>query len=430
MAFINHPDRAAILGEIHLRRMPSITAPAIMLQVLRVVDQADRADEPAFFERLPFEPLTTVQSDRHGEATFERGLQFWWEQHSEATTIAALLPFDPNDAQVPASIERAVTGWLAEAPGSVLRATRISIIENDKTGKLPQADSSDAKDVVSVETANGARFWTDFSVRDNGFGWLVVATRGIAAGDVGRAIQRFQEIGNYRNLALLGQRLVRDETAVLRRIEDKLARLSAGLESVPNVEQHLNSISSLADELATLEARTAFRLSATEAYAAIVMQRLDALQARPIPGYQSLEDFTERRLLPAVATCRNFTDRIARASLQIERLSTRLRTRVEMTIQQQNQSMLLSIRDNAARQLQLQELVEGLSVIAVAYYALGLISYGLKGLGHTVPAVQPDVTIAIISLPVLFLSWLFLRRRLHRTVNQNREAGSGRGGPE
>ena len=47
-------------------------------------------------------------------------------------------------------------------------------------------------------------------------------------------------------------------------------------------------------------------MSATSAYAQIVSERLEGLNPQRVPGYQSLIDFTERRLLPAVRTCKTY----------------------------------------------------------------------------------------------------------------------------
>ena len=65
------------------------------------------------------------------------------------------------------------------------------------------------------------------------------------------------------------------------------------------------------------------------------------------------------------------------------------------------------------RQLSLQHLVEGLSVAAVGYYALGLASYIIKGAAHILNFSAENVQ-ALAVVPVLILVWLFLRHNMRR----------------
>ena len=49
------------------------------------------------------------------------------------------------------------------------------------------------------------RIWSNFRVHEDGFGRLLVQDRGFkSGGDTSRLVQRIQEMGNYRNMALLG----------------------------------------------------------------------------------------------------------------------------------------------------------------------------------------------------------------------------------
>ena len=59
-------------------------------------------------------------------------------------------------------------------------------------------------------------------------------------------------------------------------------------------------------------------------------------------------------------------------SLRATRAADLLRTRVDVALQAQNQSLLESMDSRSALQLRLQQTVEGLSVVAISYYAVGL----------------------------------------------------------
>jgi uncharacterized membrane-anchored protein len=75
--------------------------------------------------------------------------------------------------------------------------------------------------------------------------------------------------------------------------------------------------------------------------------------------------------------------------------------------------LLHSVERTIARQLKLQHLVEGLSVVAVSYYALGLLGYGLKPLAHSY-GVSPEALAALAAPVTILLVWYYLRRRVRR----------------
>jgi uncharacterized membrane-anchored protein len=57
-----------------------------------------------------------------------------------------------------------------------------------------------------------------------------------------------------------------------------------------------------------------------------------------------------------------------------------LRTRVDIAVQEQNRLVLRSMNRRARLQLVLNEMVEGLSVFAITYYALGVLAYPVKAM--------------------------------------------------
>ena len=92
-----------------------------------------------------------------------------------------------------------------------------------------------------------------------------------------------------------------------------------------------------------------------------------------------------------------------------------LRARIETRLGVQNAELLRGLDATARRQLRLQHLVEGLSVFAVSYYAIGLIGYLLQGFPSLeisdVHHVQGVVAIPVIALILTFLMWQ--QRRSH-----------------
>jgi uncharacterized membrane-anchored protein len=178
----------------------------------------------------------------------------------------------------------------------------------------------------------------------------------------------------------------------------------------------LDELCDLAARVQSIIARTAYRMSATAAYAQIVHDRLTALAATSLPGFQTLEEFNDRRFLPAMRTCASFSMRLEALSVQIERATALLRTRVEMTLQTQNSALLHSMDDNAARQLRLQHVVEGLSVVAVSYYAVGLVGYVVKAAAPRF-GIAYELAIGVSVLPVMLLVGLYLRWRVRHVTH-------------
>ena len=89
-------------------------------------------------------------------------------------------------------------------------------------------------------------------------------------------------------------------------------------------------------------------------------------------GRQTFAEFMTRRFDPAMRTCRSAEERLADLSARAERAANLLRTRVDVANQAQNVEVLRAMDRRAALQLRLQETVEGLSVVAISYYAVNL----------------------------------------------------------
>ncbi len=92
-----------------------------------------------------------------------------------------------------------------------------------------------------------------------------------------------------------------------------------------------------------------------------------------------------------------------------------LRTRVDVERSAQNQALLESMDKRADVQLRLQRTVEGLSVVAISYYAVSLAGYLLYPVAEALGLSKGMVT-AAVTLPVIALVWWMvqrIRKRLH-----------------
>ena len=414
MPLANHPLRDRIVSEMHMRRMPALSAPALMVQVVRLVDPADREAEHAHVAKMPDVPRREATiSARHVNGQTPRGIDFLWERHSEATTATIILPRDGGDPFAANPGDLAALVWLSEAPGGVLRAVKVGIVQDEAEAlAVAPAIGFSERDLVSCRIGE-VRLWSDFLLHADGFGRLLVAAGATLPADLGRLVQQVQELGNYRNLALLGLPLAQAEAPQVAALEAELVIIAERMARGEGDPALLDELCQLSARVTEITATTAYRMSATAAYASIAQDRLAALSSTRIPGFQTLEEFTDRRLLPAVRTCASFVARLEALSVRIERATSLLRTRVEMTVQAQNVDLLKSMERSAARQLRLQQLVEGLSVVAVSYYAVGLLVYLFRGIAGPMDVTQEQLA-ALAVVPVFGCVWLYMRWRVRR----------------
>ncbi len=416
MPFVDHPLRTRVVSEMHMRRMPPLSPAMLMIQMIRLVDPDERAAERTHVLAMPGVRAPDIDArNRHIGARREDGVEFLWECHSEATTATLIMPASAANGFAAGGDADDAMKWLLNAPGKVLRAVRVAIVANHADAMATLADAGFSQPELVSCTIGPVRIWSDFLIRDDNFGRLLVASGDMPAADLGRVVQQVQELGNYRNLALLGLPLAQEQGPHVSALEQVLVGIAQRMADGEADPALLDQLCELAAQVTAITATTAFRMSATAAYAQIVQDRILALNAESISGYQSLEEFTERRLLPATRTCASFSSRLEALSVRIERATSLLRTRVEMVLQAQNSALLQSMDKNSERQLRLQHVVEGLSVVAVSYYAVSLLSYILRAVADFAH-VPHDALVAYSVIPVMVLVWLFLRGRVKHIV--------------
>lgn len=416
----DHPLRQALTEEMHVRRFPSFGAPARVLQLVVLTHE-----QPAESVRRHAEALCSAYADvplppgKHFIVHLPK-LDFVWEQHAEFTTYSMIRP-GPFDAPFDGALLRELPrDWLAALPGQILRATQIAMLPQSEPEPPQEALASyfSLEEMVCCDVLGGeARIWSDFRLHRDGLGRLLIRDRAlIGTGDPARLLQRLQELGNYRNMALLGLPLAQRLTPTLGVLEQRLARLIAGISAGSDSDDvRLHQLSELSAELVRLKAETSYRMSATRAYAQLVADRLASVQVRRVAGYQALGDFTDRRLTPAVRTCESFTRRLDELAEQASWASALMRTRIETALEHQTRDLLDSMNRRARVQLRLQQSVEGLSVIAISYYAVGILGYMAKSVNHYVPSIDPNTVVGALA-PVVVLATWWAMRRVHRRL--------------
>lgn len=410
----SHPLRASLSEEMHLRKLPHFSVPARLMQIVTLMGERDMTKTRAHVESL---------CSRHGVVFPSAGryfvgqfghLAFVWEQHTEVAsyTFISSDTIDESFGLEPfGSFERE---WMEGIPGQVIRATQLAVVGPDAPQKLLDAYGRwfVADDLVVCDMEEGrARIWSDFRLHEDGFGRLLIQDKGLQGYEIAQLVQRLQELGNYRNMALLGLPIAQQLTPKVSQLEQRLAALTAGVaERLSEDDKLLDELGFLSAELARLMADTRYRMSATRAYAQLSIDRLQSLRVSVVRGHPTLVDFTERRLVPAVRTCDSFSQRLEDLSQRVVWASSLLRTRVDTDLARQNRDLLGSMNRRTQAQLRLQQTVEGLSVVAISYYLVGLLGYIYKLVHASKPALNWEVATGASVPFVMLLVWITMRR--------------------
>ncbi len=418
MNWNDHPLRQWAVDEMHLRRFAPVPRECEIYQAVRLLEADERTteDRRLMHDRPDFDDWTLAP--RHASGNTHSGIYFLWERHTEASTVTLILPKDAPD-KVRAPYLRWLEGWT----GAVVRATRVFVIIDDSNA-LAQLHKLglNQDEIICCDINAGLRIWSDFGIHSDGYGRLLITAGDVSDGERGRIVQRVQELGNYRNLALLGFPTVQKYGP---RVDELEQMLSDHAERVANAadedddDKLLQQLADISSRLELIRSATGFRLSATAAYAAVASDRLHALNIKPVANYQSLTDFTERRLVPASRTCSVFQERLGRIAERISRVMHTLDVRVDTRIKAQNLTLTQSMERSTMLQFRLQTLVEGLSIIAAAYYLVGLIAYIVKGVSAFPSGSIADIVIGAITLPVILLIWLLVRRLRSKVLKES-----------
>lgn len=418
-SFREHGLRRVLAGEVHARPYEQVSAPVRASHLAILHDGLSVAEERGYLAEL----LAShgAEPPGGGATHFARdlgALRLRWERHSEFSTYT-FLRFDAFSRPFHGSpLELVPQDWLEAMPGQLITAVHVAVEQAGRAAEdLPAL--FDGNPLVGSKVLGGAgEAWTDFRLHGDGFCRMLILDQSLTRGQTGRLLQRLLEIETYRMMALLAFPMARQANAEVGRMDRGLADIVTELadpEVVQNDRELLDRLTALAAEAERLDADTSFRLSAARAYYAIVNQRIAELREDRIPGVQTVAEFMDRRLAPAMHTVESSAERQQLLGRRAARAGDLLRTRVDIALEEKNRDLLRSMNRRAKLQLRLQETVEGLSVVAIAYYLLGLVLYAAKGLKGAGLAVDPDVA-ALIALPVILGAVVLGVRRLRRAI--------------
>jgi uncharacterized membrane-anchored protein len=437
LPFPNHPLRSALTQELHVRTFEPVGAPTRVVHLAYLSGARGSGANVAHLLRLlEHFGVPAPAPEEVGQYFFvDLGeMRLRWERHTEFVTYSLSRGMTLEQAAADPFVEEPLSAlppaWLAALPGEVVTAVVLALESR------PQPERSAAElsalfagnPVVAAEVAGGAGLaWSDLRIHADSFGRILLRDRDLTDAQAGRLIKRVLDVNTYRAMTLLGLPVAREVASVLsqaeQRLSDVAARLGGGTrheqaDDAPSERALLAELTDVAAEIESVAARTASRFAATAAYHDVVKQRLEQLREQRIQGLPMFHEFLDARLAPAVNTCLAMGHRQHALAERAARMTALLRARVEVRLQEQNRSLLDSMDRRARLQLRLQETVEGLSVVAISYYGVGLIGYALKGLPPGVLPVDPAIAIAIAVPLVLATVWGGLRRMKRRLLRE------------
>lgn len=414
----DHPLRQHLNDEVHARPYAKLVAPlrAVHFALLTGEGWGDE-DRRHLAELCTAHDLPPPQPDDvHLILDFGR-FALKWERHTEFSTYTFYSMEDPEAAPFSRlATEEVPKAWLDGLPGEVIVALRVEILGPD--AQEPSYDELMAffghDSFCGAEAVGGgAAAWMDFTIGPNGYGRVVIKDRNLRPRQTGRLLQRLLEIDTYRMMALLALPVARRLTPQLTDGGRRLLEVTRQMPEVGELKQQrklLGDLTALSGEIEQVASVSGYRFAAAKAYHSLVLRRIEELREERLEGLQTLGEFMDRRLSPAMRTCAATGERIDRLSRRLTRAGQLLRARVEIELEAQNQDVLERMDRRAKLQLRLQETVEGLSVAAITYYVVGLVAYAAKALNVSGLPLDADITPGVAIPIVAGLAWYGVRR--------------------
>ena len=411
--FVDHPLRSALVEEVHARPFAALKPPVQASHLALVSGEHGAAADFAHLVRLcqRYGLSSPTEGSRH--FTYDFGtFRLKWERHGEFCTYTF---FCHNPSEQPFSIPAILTvprDWLEALPGERLVAVHVAVEPRNRP-------PPDLATIFRSATVSGSRVfggaaltWTDFAVHEDGFGRILVRDISLDHFEAGRLVQRLLEIETYRMMALVALPLVREHGPHISLIEEETAQIARSMSEIAGLDDTralLTRLSRLSADVEGITARLSYRFDATHAYFALVRRRVERLREERLERLQTIEEFMERRLAPAMQTCETAARRLESLSRRLARASDLLRTQVDVALQEQNRDLLLSMDRRARLQSRLQRILEVISIVALTYYLAVLLTTVLTAVKTTGVPLNVELVTGAATPILLGVIWLGLR---------------------
>lgn len=409
---------------LHARPFPVLTTPFRISQLCFLHDETDSHESELILLREICQRYS-VNSPGKGISCFYQvlgGYEIRWERHTEFSSYTFLLNDSNEKPFISTPIELIPIDWLQRLPGKVISAVHLEAldIESVNLEKDSLRQYFEGQRLIGSKLHHGeASIYSAMRLHNDSFNRILLVNNNLNECQNGRVLRTLLEIEAYRNMALLAFPLAQEVSAKVSQMESQLAQLlkaQNSRETSTNEKSQLTVLSEMAAIIAELIANSRYRFDAGTAYYQMVESRLEELEEQEIDELQTLTSFIERRLSPAYRTVLAAKRRLDDLDSRVNRASDLLRTRINMVIETQNQTLLQSMDRRAKMQFNLQQTVEGLSVVVMTYYVLQLFDYMLEAADSLGWNTNKALSISML-MPVVFASVWFLGRRIKKRLN-------------
>ena len=381
-------SKASVHAHAEAHRRPAVPLGEQVREVWHWVIQG--MSDPPFWGPVSLDDVHSLIPVDNGVLRWERHTEFW------SVTFAGDGP-PTSETQ----------GHVSSLQGALVTGLRIFL---DRDEEALVAEGALRKDLLlGGSFKSGAiQVRTDFWLRRNGCVNMMVAGTFADQNDRGRFIKNLIDMEMYRVGALKGLTQIRPQFGELERLETEYSRLTASLKDLggDRLADALGDYKQLAIETNQLLDTVRYRIAATKAYDSIVEARLDALEEQADDRGQTISGFIAQRLKPGVDTVIAFDNRARQLEASVTNSLRLYNAILENEIQQQNQQLLVSMEKRTAQQVRLAKAVEGFSVVALTYYAVGLLGYFSKAVDLPLGAWMLAGAVPVVG----FGAWLLTRR--------------------
>lgn len=319
-----HPNYRELHGELLVRSFPAVSGQVMVSHRAIFFAAGEAVAHRAAVSRLASQPEVEVLSGDEGFQLLRLGeVELRIEQHDEFTTFTVFAP-QTGEPFVEAATDRLPEGFLEGIPGKTLVAVEIAgeLVAAIDAGTVKTMEHvleffDEGRLVGGWVVERVASVWSHFRPDERGATRFLVQIHRLTSGRYGRLLQRLVEIENHRMVALLGLPAARELTKQVDLLDGQHARLVRRIAAGEDRTELAIELAELAATAGQLHAQSAPRLRRTAAHAQILAARVAELREEQVPGYPTLGEFFDRRLVPAWHSCET-------AAAALEGFSSRL----------------------------------------------------------------------------------------------------------
>lgn len=411
-------ERVALSNEWHARPLLALPSPLRCSHIVCLrgeVSLEERRERFAAFCQAQGQSGPGKNSRHHSVQVGNCLLK--WEGHTEADSYTLLVAGNAEPPFAAPALTFLDASMRSQLLGELFIGVHVEVIsstESPENSRLQRVRSLLGSSEVYGGTVSAGKgeIWSSFRLDAEGFLRVVIVDCGLSEARLSRHLQRVLEVETYRMLAMLGLQAAREVMGTLGELEpalDEVMEQIAHRDADPALERLLQRITRIAAKVEHVAAAHAYRFAAARAYNGIVERRLAELSETQKDSAPRYTTFLQKTLMPAMRTCEAAERRTQELAQRVTRATQLLDSMVDMDQKKQNQAILESLAERANLQLRLQQSVEGFSIFAITYYAVGLLGYLFKS-GKTLGlAVDPDLLTGITAPIVLAVVWLSVR---------------------